>query len=125
MAGRPRRLHSRGQYSIAVDSAGDIFIADSSNNRVREINHATGVITTVAGNGTGGYNGNSQRPPPPNSRTPKASPWTPRAISSSPTGQQPHPRGQSFHRPDHHRRRYGRLASSATAGRPRRPISSP
>ena len=34
-----------------MDSAGDLFIADYSNDRVREVNHATGVITTVAGNG--------------------------------------------------------------------------
>jgi hypothetical protein len=40
-----------------VDSAGDIFIADSGNNRIREVNHATGTITTVAGNGTSGYSG--------------------------------------------------------------------
>ena len=32
----------------------DIFIADTLNNRIREVNHATGVITTVAGNGTAG-----------------------------------------------------------------------
>ena len=36
---------------MAVDSAGDIFIADSGNSRIREVDHATGVITTVAGNG--------------------------------------------------------------------------
>ena len=42
---------------MAVDSAGDIFIADTGNNRIREVNHATGVITTVAGNGTAGYSG--------------------------------------------------------------------
>ncbi|OYV74139.1 MAG: hypothetical protein B7Z74_02775, partial [Deltaproteobacteria bacterium 21-66-5] len=42
---------------ITVDSSGDVFIADDGNHRVREINHATGVITTVAGDGTGGYSG--------------------------------------------------------------------
>ena len=42
---------------VAVDSAGDIFIADFYNNVVREVNHATGLITTVAGNGTAGYSG--------------------------------------------------------------------
>ena len=42
---------------IAVDSAGDLFISDSGNNRVREVNAATGVITTIAGNGTAGYAG--------------------------------------------------------------------
>ena len=37
---------------VAVDSAGDLFIADIDNDRIREVNLATGVITTVAGNGT-------------------------------------------------------------------------
>jgi len=42
---------------LAVDPAGDLFIADNGNGRVREVNHATGVITTVAGNGGMGYGG--------------------------------------------------------------------
>ena len=43
--------------SVAVDAAGDIFIADFGNNLIREVNAATHVITTVAGNGGQGYNG--------------------------------------------------------------------
>jgi sugar lactone lactonase YvrE len=39
---------------VAVDSAGNVYIADTSNNRVRKIN-ISGTISTVAGNGTGGY----------------------------------------------------------------------
>ena len=42
---------------VAVDSRGDLFIADTGNNRVREVNLSTGVITTVAGNGDDGYDG--------------------------------------------------------------------
>ena len=42
---------------VAVDSAGDLFIADTGNNAIREVNLSTGVITTVAGNGTAGYSG--------------------------------------------------------------------
>ena len=37
---------------VAVDAAGDIFIADTWNNSVREVNAATGAITTIAGGGT-------------------------------------------------------------------------
>ena len=47
--------------SVALDSAGNLFIADSSNNRVREVNHATQVITTVAGPGNGPL-GDGDRP---------------------------------------------------------------
>ncbi len=41
---------------LAVDSSGNIYIADASNNVVRMID-ATGVITTVAGNDTAGFSG--------------------------------------------------------------------
>ena len=40
-----------------MDAAGDLFIADTYNNRIREVNASTHVITTVAGNGTAGYSG--------------------------------------------------------------------
>jgi hypothetical protein len=43
--------------AIAVDSSGDLFIADTFNNVVREVNATTGVITTTAGDGIGGYAG--------------------------------------------------------------------
>ncbi|MGB0064807.1 MAG: RHS repeat-associated core domain-containing protein, partial [Terracidiphilus sp.] len=42
---------------VAVDSAGNLYIADDSNNRIREVNATTGVISTIAGNGTAGYSG--------------------------------------------------------------------
>ena len=41
---------------VAVDGAGNLFIADSNNNRIRKVS-AAGTITTVAGNGSGGYSG--------------------------------------------------------------------
>jgi uncharacterized protein (TIGR03437 family) len=42
--------------AVAVDSSGNLYIADTQNNRVREVN-ALGIISTVAGNGTFGYSG--------------------------------------------------------------------
>jgi sugar lactone lactonase YvrE len=42
---------------IAVDSAGNVFIADSKNNRVRKIDTTGGVIRTIAGTGVAGYSG--------------------------------------------------------------------
>jgi uncharacterized protein (TIGR03437 family) len=41
---------------LAIDASGDIFIADSGNNVVRELT-PDGKIQTVAGNGTQGYSG--------------------------------------------------------------------
>jgi sugar lactone lactonase YvrE len=42
---------------VAVDSALNVYIVDSNNNRVRRVDHGTGMITTVAGNGTAGFGG--------------------------------------------------------------------
>ncbi|HEX3744639.1 MAG TPA: IPT/TIG domain-containing protein [Bryobacteraceae bacterium] len=42
---------------LAVDSANNLYIADFTNNRVRKVSAATGIITTVAGNGNSGYSG--------------------------------------------------------------------
>jgi len=42
---------------LAFGPSGDLFIADSVNNRVRRVQHASGVIETVAGNGTPGSSG--------------------------------------------------------------------
>lgn len=44
---------------VAADPSGNIYIADSNNNRIRKIDAATGVMTTVAGNGTFGYSGDN------------------------------------------------------------------
>src|ERR1035437_55499 len=42
--------------SVAVDSSGNVYIADSSNNRIRKVT-ADGVISTVAGSGKPGFSG--------------------------------------------------------------------
>jgi sugar lactone lactonase YvrE len=44
-------------HSIAINSAGDIFISDFNNARIRKVSISTNLISTVAGNGTFGYNG--------------------------------------------------------------------
>ena len=42
---------------VAVDAAGDVFFADNSNNRIAKIDARSGLISTIAGNGTGGVFG--------------------------------------------------------------------
>ena len=46
-----------GPFDIELDLSGSLYIADSGNHRVRRVNAETGVITTVAGNGTWGSSG--------------------------------------------------------------------
>ena len=41
---------------LAVDSQGNLYICDTANHRIREVN-TSGVITTIAGNGTQGFSG--------------------------------------------------------------------
>jgi sugar lactone lactonase YvrE len=42
---------------LALDREGNLYVADSRQNRVRRIDAATGIITTVAGNGRSGFGG--------------------------------------------------------------------
>ena len=44
-------------WSVTADSAGDLFIADQGNARIRRVDAKTGVITTVAGDGSAGFSG--------------------------------------------------------------------
>src|SRR5262249_23179376 len=41
----------------AVDANGNLYIADTYNNRIREVVKSTGMIITIAGNGTSGFSG--------------------------------------------------------------------
>jgi sugar lactone lactonase YvrE len=43
--------------AVALDGSGNLYIGDALNNRIRKVSLTTGVITTVAGNGTPGYGG--------------------------------------------------------------------
>jgi sugar lactone lactonase YvrE len=42
---------------VAFDTSGNLYIADWINHRVRKVNYSTGIITTIAGTGTAGFNG--------------------------------------------------------------------
>ena len=48
-----------GPQSVALDGSGNVYIAEIWNNRVRKVTVSTGIISTIAGTGYGGYNGDS------------------------------------------------------------------
>jgi hypothetical protein len=45
--------HLNLPYGVALDSAGNIYIADTKDQKIRMVNATTGIITTFAGNGIG------------------------------------------------------------------------
>ena len=56
--GGPATLASvRYPQGVEIDAAGNVYIPDSGNNRIRKIDRVTGVITTIAGTGVAGFNG--------------------------------------------------------------------
>ncbi|MBI6546789.1 MAG: hypothetical protein HY692_08340 [Cyanobacteria bacterium NC_groundwater_1444_Ag_S-0.65um_54_12] len=63
----------RDPRSVTVDGAGNLYIADQVNQRIRKVN-AAGVITTVAGNGSGGYSGDG-------GAATSAKLWMPRGVT--------------------------------------------
>ncbi|MGI8427019.1 MAG: hypothetical protein ACR2FO_07255, partial [Actinomycetota bacterium] len=44
---------------LSVDALGNLYVADSGNHRVRKVS-STGVLTTIAGTGKAGFNGNDR-----------------------------------------------------------------
>ena len=46
-----------GPYDVAVDVNGNLYIADFNNSRIRKVTISTGMISTIVGTGTAGYNG--------------------------------------------------------------------
>ena len=42
---------------VSMDGLGNLYIADTNNHRIRKVDAETGIITTVAGNGTEGFSG--------------------------------------------------------------------
>ena len=56
---RRRPSHSASlyyPYGLTVDDSGNLLIVDTGNNRIRKVD-ASGIITTVVGNGINGYSG--------------------------------------------------------------------
>lgn len=55
--GPARRARLNFPSAVAVDAAGNIYIADTMNHRVRKVDAATGIISHVAGTGQARYSG--------------------------------------------------------------------
>jgi uncharacterized protein (TIGR03437 family) len=55
--GPPLQAELNQPCKIAVDTSGNLYIADQNNQRVRKV--SGGTITTIAGNGTAGYSGDT------------------------------------------------------------------
>ncbi len=46
-----------GTWGIETDAAGNVYLADVDNNVIRKVNKATGIITTIVGNGSAAFAG--------------------------------------------------------------------
>ena len=55
--GPATRAQMNQPYGIVIDRSGNIYVADRLNGRVRRIDGASGVITTLAGDGSGKFSG--------------------------------------------------------------------
>ena len=49
--------HMETPGAACTDAAGNLYIPDYGNHRIRKVTTATGIISTIAGNGTNGYSG--------------------------------------------------------------------
>ena len=64
---------------VAIAPDGDLIIADSHNQRIRRVDRPTGVMTTIAGSGETGYDGDEQP-------AVQAALNTPSAVAAAPNG---------------------------------------
>ncbi len=44
-----------------MSDVGNVYIADRSNHRIRKVTASTGIITTIAGDGSTGYSGDNSQ----------------------------------------------------------------
>ena len=64
---------------VAIAPDGDLIVADSHNDRIRRVDQQTGVITTIAGSGENGYDGDDKP-------ATEAALNTPSAVAAAPNG---------------------------------------
>ena len=71
--------------SIATDAMGNLYICDIANGRIRKVN-TSGIICTIAGNGTAGYSGDGGPATAASIGNSPTSPWPGTCIASDPIG---------------------------------------
>jgi uncharacterized protein (TIGR03437 family) len=59
--GQAGRAELSDPVALALDAAGNLYIADSNNDVIRKVTATSGIITTIAGNGTQGFSGDGGR----------------------------------------------------------------
>jgi len=59
MGGAATNAQLSAPTGVAIDAAGNLYIADAGNNRICEVSVATGIITAIAGTGVAGYTGDT------------------------------------------------------------------
>lgn len=50
-------VNLRSPSAVCVDKSNNIYIADTGNRRIRRVDATTGILTTIAGTGNSGFNG--------------------------------------------------------------------
>ena len=118
-----------GPSGLAVARNGDLYIADTLNNRVRMVEQATGMIRTIAGTGTAGRSepgrrrrtGHGRAPAEPGRRGAGAE----RRRLHRRHRPQPHPPRRRRHRHHHHGRRRRPARRRPATAVPRRWRASP
>lgn len=76
--GQAKQARLNSPRGVVADGTGNVYIADAGNDRIRRVD-ASGVITTVAGNGQSGFNGDGIT-------ATQASLFEPAALSADPYG---------------------------------------
>src|SRR5690349_22018806 len=55
--GEASEARLNGPFDIAFDRAGNLYFSDTFNHRIRRVEAATGIISTIAGNGEAEFSG--------------------------------------------------------------------